>query len=158
MVKNYFFRVLAIFTGIVFFTVPIIGVCAEEPTGAKALFHGGDREPTMAEPQKPPEITKKDPAPISKNNQKAETEQGNSQNRKKQVPKPPKVKEKYTGISYKLLSVKNDGRMEVVKKSRAFKTGERIRIELQTNRSGYLTVLNIGPTGNTNLLSSNEHI
>ena len=32
------------------------------------------------------------------------------------------------------------------------RTGERVRIEVSANRSGFLTVFNVGPTGNLNLL------
>jgi serine/threonine protein kinase len=36
------------------------------------------------------------------------------------------------------------------------RTGERVRIEVQSDRSGFLTVFNVGPTGNLNLLFPTE--
>ncbi|MFM8189023.1 MAG: serine/threonine-protein kinase, partial [Pirellula sp.] len=35
------------------------------------------------------------------------------------------------------------------------KTGERVKIRVTADRSGYLTVLNVGPTGNLNILEEN---
>ena len=32
------------------------------------------------------------------------------------------------------------------------RTGDRVRVEVSANRPGFLTVFNVGPTGNLNLL------
>jgi len=68
----------------------------------------------------------------------------------------PKV-ERYVGISYQLMLVKDDGSIQAVTKARTFRSGERVKMLVRTNRPGYLTILNIGPTGNTNVLF-NEYI
>jgi hypothetical protein len=127
MMKNYFFRFLAIFIGILFVTVPISYVYADEPSGAKSIFGSGEGPviKTFSEPSKT--------TPKKAKSYKQETE-------------------KYVGISYKLALIGEDGRMEIVPKSRIFKSGERMRILVTTNQPGYLTVLNVGPTGNTSVL------
>lgn len=65
--------------------------------------------------------------------------------------------EKYVGISYQLMLVKDDGSIRAVTKARTFRSGEKVKMLVRTNRPGYLTILNIGPTGNTNVLF-NEYI
>ncbi|KAF0179554.1 MAG: Uncharacterized protein FD164_2022 [Nitrospirae bacterium] len=62
------------------------------------------------------------------------------------------VAEKYVGISYQLMLVRDDGSIQAVTKARTFRSGERVKMLVRTNRPGYLTILNIGPTGNTNIL------
>lgn len=61
-------------------------------------------------------------------------------------------KEKYTGISYQLLLLSDDGQFKVVPKTRTFRSGERIKMLIRTNRPGYMTIYNIGSSGRTNLL------
>ncbi|HMK42848.1 MAG TPA: DUF4384 domain-containing protein [Dissulfurispiraceae bacterium] len=65
--------------------------------------------------------------------------------------------EKYVGISYQLMLVKDNGSIQPVTKARTFRTGEKVKMLVRTNRPGYLTILNVGPTGNTNVLY-NEYI
>jgi hypothetical protein len=65
--------------------------------------------------------------------------------------------EKYVGISYKLALLKPNGDFSIVPKTRTFKSGERIKMLVRTNRPGYLTIMNIGPTGNTTVLF-NEYV
>ncbi len=60
--------------------------------------------------------------------------------------------EKYMGISYQIMLLSDDGQFRVVPKSRIFKSGERIKLLVRTNRPGYLNIMNVGPTGNTNIL------
>ncbi len=72
--------------------------------------------------------------------------------RPKKTAKVKRKKAKYIGISYQLVYISEDGRTRVVPNSRIFRSGERIRLLATTNQPGYLTVLNIGPTGNTHLL------
>ncbi|MHB8123963.1 MAG: hypothetical protein ACYDG4_17870 [Desulfuromonadaceae bacterium] len=62
------------------------------------------------------------------------------------------AKETYTGISYQLMLIDEDGDMEVVSKSHTFNSGDRIKILAQTNRNGFLTVLNVGSSGKTYVL------
>ncbi|MCI0468912.1 MAG: DUF4384 domain-containing protein, partial [Nitrospirae bacterium] len=66
-------------------------------------------------------------------------------------------KEKYIGVSYQLVLLKEDGQFQVVSKSRTFRTGERLKILVRSNKAGYMTIMNIGPTGNTHVLF-NEYV
>jgi hypothetical protein len=61
------------------------------------------------------------------------------------------------GISYKLALLKPNGDFTIVPKTRTFKTGERMKLLVRTNRPGYMTIMNIGPTGNTTVLF-NEYV
>ncbi len=60
--------------------------------------------------------------------------------------------QRYVGINYQLLLVSDDGQFQTVSQSRVFRPGERLRLLVRTNRPGYMTIYNVGPTGNTNLL------
>lgn len=62
------------------------------------------------------------------------------------------AKEKYVGIAYQIMLLSPDGSFRPVSKARTFKSGERVKLIVRTNRPGYLTIMNIGPTGNTNVL------
>lgn len=59
---------------------------------------------------------------------------------------------RYVGISYQILSIADDGQMRPVSKNRIFRSGERVKILARTNRSGYLTVANIGSSGRMHVL------
>jgi hypothetical protein len=59
---------------------------------------------------------------------------------------------KYVGISYKLVLLKDDGGFDIVPKTRVFRSGERLKLLVRTNKPGYLKILNIGTSGNTNVL------
>ncbi len=61
-------------------------------------------------------------------------------------------REKYVGLSYKLALLKPNGDFTIVPKSHVFKTGDRVKLIVRSNREGYLTILNVGPSGNTNVL------
>jgi hypothetical protein len=73
------------------------------------------------------------------------------------APSTPAAPEKYVGISYKLALLKPNGDFTIVPKTRTFKTGERMKLLVRTNRPGYMTIMNIGPTGNTTVLF-NEYV
>src|SRR5512139_1028157 len=79
----------------------------------------------------------------------------------KPAPKPssdePVSKEKYTGIAYQLVLLTDDGQLKSVPKSRTFRTGERIKMLVRTNRPGHLAIVNIGSSGSTNVLF-NEYV
>jgi len=60
--------------------------------------------------------------------------------------------EKYVGISYKLALLKPNGDFTIVPKSHVFRSGDRVKMLVRSNRAGYLTILNIGSSGNTNVL------
>ncbi len=73
------------------------------------------------------------------------------------APSTPAAPEKYVGISYKLALLKPNGDFTIVPKTRTFRSGERIKMLVRTNRPGYMTIMNIGPTGNTTVLF-NEYV
>jgi hypothetical protein len=73
------------------------------------------------------------------------------------APSAPAAPEKYVGISYKLALLKPNGDFTIVPRTRTFRSGERIKMLVRTNRPGYLTIMNIGPTGNTTVLF-NEYV
>lgn len=66
------------------------------------------------------------------------------------------AKEKYVGISYKLVLLRDDGRFDIVPRSRTFRSGERLKLLVRTNKPGYLTIMNIGTSGNTTVLYSEQ--
>lgn len=71
------------------------------------------------------------------------------------VPKqaaPAKRKESFSGISYKILEVGDNGTEVSVSSKKIFRSGDRIRIVATVNKPGYLRVINLGPTGNVNKL------
>lgn len=65
-------------------------------------------------------------------------------------------KEKYVGISYKLVLLRDDGRFDIVPKSRTFRSGERLKLLVRSNKPGYLTIINIGTSGNTTSLYNEQ--
>lgn len=69
----------------------------------------------------------------------------------------PEPTQPYVGISYELMLVSDDGQFRRVSKNRVFRSGERLKMIVTTNRPGYMTVMNVGPTGNTHVLF-NEYV
>ena len=65
-------------------------------------------------------------------------------------------REKYVGISYKLVLLRDNGRFDIVPRSRTFRSGERLKLLVRTNKPGYLTIMNIGTSGNTTVLCSEQ--
>jgi len=110
-------------------------VYAQEITGAKALFNSGSVAVKTWE------------TPVSGSVAKAPAKKES-----KRVAKSKPETEKYVGISYKIARVTDDGRIEIVPKSRVFRSGERFKILVTANQPGYLTIFNIGPSGNTHHL------
>ncbi|GAB4218302.1 MAG: hypothetical protein Fur007_23510 [Rhodoferax sp.] len=101
-------------------------VCAG-PRGAKAIFDSGTGGGTIGM------SVNAAPAPVAR----AEP-----------------VAEKFAGISYQILVMGADGQMSPVSKSRTFRSGERVKILASTYRPGYLTVANIGSSGQMHVLFS----
>jgi hypothetical protein len=97
------------------------------PTGAKAIFDSGEGSTVKMSSGRPAAAA---PTAVA------------------QAPRP----EKYVGISYKLALQRQNGDFTVVPKSHIFMTGDRVRLLVRTNNAGYLTILNIGSSGNTNVL------
>jgi hypothetical protein len=108
--------------------MPLSADAQKSPKGAKAIFDSGDGASVRMSSGGPAPSTPAAPAP-----------------------------EKYVGISYKLALLKPNGDFSIVPRSRTFKSGERIKMLVRTNRPGYLTIMNIGPTGNTTVLF-NEYV
>jgi hypothetical protein len=100
-------------------------LAAGAPKGAKALFDSGEGTSVRMSSSAParPTAVAQAPAP-----------------------------EKYVGLSYKLALLKPNGDFTIVPKSHTFRSGDRAKLIVRSNRQGYLTILNIGPTGNTNVL------
>jgi hypothetical protein len=62
-------------------------------------------------------------------------------------------KQQYLGISYTIFRERDDGSMVKSSPQTIFKTGDRIKVQVVTNTSGHLQVLNIDPKGNSTILS-----
>jgi len=103
----------------------VLSVYAEEQKGAKAIFQTGEGPVIYTQEQR---ADKKGP-----------------QQKKPEV-------ETYMGISYWIDLVKANGERARVTTDRNFKSGERIKLNLQTNKDGYLYVINIGTTGTCRIL------
>jgi len=105
---------------------------SSDETGAKAIFHSGEGPTVMA----------------SSISEKPKTQKSS------QVAK----KEKYIGISYWIDLVDANGKTTRVDPNRTFKSGERIKLTIESNRDGYLYVLNIGSSGNSHMLFPNPGV
>jgi len=103
----------------------ISNLLAEEKKGAKAIFHSGEGPVIYTKPQPAQEKVQ--------------------QNKKPEV-------ETYMGITYWIDLVKSTGERSRVTTDRNFRSGERIKLNLQTNKDGYLHVINIGTTGTSRIL------
>ncbi len=108
--------------------IPMAADAQKSPKGAKAIFDSGDGAAVR--------MSSGGPAPAAASAPKAE---------------------KYVGVSYKIALMKPNGDFSIVPRTRTFKSGERIKLLVRTNRPGYLTIMNIGPTGNTHVLF-NEYV
>jgi hypothetical protein len=108
--------------------IPMAADAQKSPKGAKAIFDSGDGAAVR--------MSSGGPAPATAAAPQAE---------------------KYVGISYKIALMKPNGDFSIVPRTRTFKSGERIKLLVRTNRPGYLTIMNIGPTGNTHVLF-NEYV
>jgi hypothetical protein len=102
-----------------------MALAAEAPKGAKALFDSGEGTSVKMSSGAPARSTTVAQAPAP---------------------------EKYVGVSYKLALLKPNGDFTIVPKSHTFKTGDRVKLIVRSNRPGYLTILNVGSSGNTNML------
>jgi hypothetical protein len=64
---------------------------------------------------------------------------------------------KGVGISYKIVLITKEGQTKIVPTSYVFKSGDKIKLLIKTNKEGYLTILNIGSSGSTHILF-NEYV
>lgn len=62
------------------------------------------------------------------------------------------------GVSYWIELVGGDGQSRRVTADHVFRSGDRIRLHLRSNREGYLYVANIGSTGRTYMLFPNAAV
>ena len=123
------YKKLSLFLSFAFFIFSLVSADAGTPKGAKAIFDSGEGPSVGMSVSHTPKPSSS--APVKK--------------------------EKYTGISYQLMLLSDDGQFKVVPKTRVFKSGERMKMLVRTNRAGYMTIYNIGSSGKTNLLF-NEYV
>jgi hypothetical protein len=142
MIKKYLIIQLTVFC---ISLLAYSGVKAEEPKGAKALFGVDGGSSVMMS------VPSEDKPAAHKTSGKKQTVTKKTQSHDVAS------KDDYTGISYKILLMSDSGQYNIVTKSYNFRTGDRIKLLVRTNRSGYLSVTNIGPTGNYNDLF-NEYV
>jgi len=107
-----------------------------EENGAKAIFHTGDG-PTV--------VTGSTVAKSGTGNQT-----GNH-------PAAPKT-EKYMGVTYWIDLLDANGNLTRVPSTRVFSSGDRIKLNIESNQNGYLYVLNIGSSGNSHVIFPNAGV
>ena len=117
-------RIIVLSSAVVLLSFLALQALAEEK-GAKGIFYSGEGPTVMA---KPPSAHK-----------------GKTESTIPHV-------EKYMGISYWIELVDRGGEMKRVATTRTFRNGERIKLHIETNRDGYLYVINIGSTGQSRIL------
>lgn len=104
---------------------------AEQKKGAKALFYSGEG-PTIATSKKAEE--------------------------KKITSKKTKT-EKYMGIAYWIDLLTKDGKQARTTTKKEFRSGDRIKLNLKSNKDGYLYLINVGSTGASRVLfPHSDHI
>lgn len=136
--------------------------CAKAPQGAKAIFATGEGpnvQMSATEKQEPSaetSVTATAPVPAEKTAvaKKPVVTATPAAAKKAVVATKPSIppKEKYVGISYKIILLDESGQFDVVSKSHVFKTGDRIRMLVMTNQPGHLSIHNIGSSGATHVL------
>lgn len=117
---------------IIFLTIFIMclpGNAPAGPSGAKAIFDSGEGPSVRMSGSTPKPVTQTAAVP---------------------------EKERYAGVSYQIVLLKDNGSFEVVSKSRTFRSGDKIKLLVRTNRPGYLTIMNIGTSGNSTVLCSEQ--
>lgn len=125
--KNTFFAVPALLISLTLFFAPNSALAG--PKGAKAIFDSGEGPASGMS--------------VAKTSRPAQEESAKTA--------------KFVGISYQLVLVSDDGQFKVVPKTRTFRSGERMKMLVRTNRPGYMTILNIGSSGATHVLF-NEYV
>jgi hypothetical protein len=106
-----------------------------EERGAKAIFQSGEGPTVMA----------------------SSSETKSAITTKKVALTKPKV-EKYMGISYWIELVDGAGQTSRVTTANTFRSGDRIKLHIETNQNGYLYVMNIGSTGQSHFLFPNSGV
>lgn len=91
-----------------------------------------------------------------KKNQKEITKLNNdkkSANKPKVKPVKNETTQSYTGLSYTIFKKSEIGKYSKVYPDQIFRTGDRIRVEVKSNKPGRLYTVNINPQGEINLIS-----
>lgn len=107
-----------------------------DETGAKAIFHTGDG-PTV--------VTGSTVAKSDTGNQTANKPAASQT-------------EKYMGISYWIELLDANGNLTRVPSTKVFSSGDRIKLNIESNQNGYLYVLNIGSSGNSHVIFPNPGV
>lgn len=124
-------RILSVISFLVFlFCTPIYALSDEN--GAKAIFHTGEGPTVIA----------------------GSSEVDSNAGKKSEIVKT----EKYLGISYWIDLLDSDGKLTRVSPTKTFSSGDRIKLIIESNRNGYLYVLNIGSSGNSHVLFPNPGV
>lgn len=63
------------------------------------------------------------------------------------------TEQKYSGLSYSIYQELSNEKIEKVSPKKVFRTGDRIRIDVTSNKSGELLVVNINPEGKSSVVS-----
>ena len=119
---------------VIFLVFLTLRVLAEE-RGAKAIFQSGEGPTVMA----------------------SSSETKSAVTSKKVALTKPTV-EKYMGISYWIELVNGTGQTSRVTTANTFRSGDRIKLHIETNQNGYLYVMNIGSTGQSHFLFPNSGV
>lgn len=121
-------RSIAFFYIIALLSFLTLQVPAEEK-GAKAIFQSGEGPTVMA-------------------SSSSDTIEKTKKKTNSTVP----MVQKYMGVSYWIELLDSRGQMDRVTTARTFRSGDRIKLNIETNQSGYLYVINIGSTGRSHVL------
>jgi hypothetical protein len=124
---------LTIIAALVAIALPAPGF-ATQPSGAKAIFDSGEG------PSIGMSVGGAQPSAAARKKEASRKSTGSAN------------RERYIGVSYKLVLLSDDGQFRVVPKSRVFRNGDRLKMLVRTNRPGYMTIMNVGPSGNTHVL------
>lgn len=124
-------RIISVISILIFLFCASICALSDE-NGAKAIFHTGEGPTVIA------------------SNSEVESRAG----KKSEIVKT----EQYMGISYWIDLLDSKGKLTRVSPTKTFNSGDRIKLILESNRNGYLYILNIGSSGNSHVLFPNPGV
>lgn len=114
--------------------------------GAKGMFYSGEGPAVRADK------SEKEASPAATAHVTAPPKPVATQAPRPPAPRKPANREPYMGLSYWVEVVEADGQKRRVTTDHVFRSGDRIRLRVITNRDGYLSLLNLGSTGKSTLL------
>lgn len=126
----------------------LVPAAIAQTAGAKDLFFGEQHPTLVAEKRIQP--TTANAADSAVKPQPAA--QGAAPAAKANPPTPPTAKPTHPGLRVWLTDVNDASGSKRLSPQQTFRTGDRVRLSLQSNRDGYLYVLNVGTSGETRLL------